>query len=184
MSIELNQRRGAMPARDGAAVSVWMAIAERILVLAKQFRQRLATSARTADLSETDLLALWACVAAPEGAANQRQLADRLAVSPAQVSGTVERLRQSGLLDCRRDPQDRRRQVWHLTAAGQEAIATAARDVAAWSKNLEVHLPDTAPEQLIGELDRLLAQFETAPFLREPGLPIADDTLSFRRGAA
>ena len=184
MPSDAADRRFASPAPpDGSAAQAWMALAERILMLAKQFRQRLAVSAKTAALTEADLLALWASAAATPAAMNQRELADRLAVSPAQVSATVERLRQNGLLECCRDPLDRRRQVWQLTAAGHAAIATVARDVATWAKDLEA---DTVPAQLIDDLDRLLAQFATSPFLCEPHSPAAFGVSEVicRRGAA
>jgi DNA-binding MarR family transcriptional regulator len=69
-------------------------------------------------LSEPELALLWACRKAPPGGRGQRELAEELAVSPAHVSGLVERLRRAGLLRARTAEEDRRRRLWQLTPAG------------------------------------------------------------------
>jgi DNA-binding MarR family transcriptional regulator len=170
----------------------WFGIAERILLLAKQFRQKMAYQAAGIELAEGDLLALWACYADPGQAANQRQLAARLAISPAQVSGTVERLRQRGYLVCQRDAADRRRQMWHLTPEGHAALECVLRDMGVWARRLEAELPQASMPRLAEELDRLLAQDSAAPFIGRlvgtaaPCSPCCDDlgTRDLRRGAA
>jgi DNA-binding MarR family transcriptional regulator len=53
---------------------------------------------------------------------DQAALADRLAVSAAQVSGVVERLRRSQLIARPAVDGDRRRQFWQVTAAGDELV--------------------------------------------------------------
>ncbi len=53
---------------------------------------------------------------------DQTMLARRLAYSPAQVSATVERLRLRGWIAQQPAEGDRRRNLWHLSAAGSGAI--------------------------------------------------------------
>jgi DNA-binding MarR family transcriptional regulator len=65
---------------------------------------------------------------------NQAELASRLAVSPAQISGAVERLQAIGLLDGASDAADRRRQLWRLVPAGVALIHSILAQVAAATK--------------------------------------------------
>jgi DNA-binding MarR family transcriptional regulator len=61
---------------------------------------------------------------------NQAELASRLAVSPAQVSGAVERLQSCSLIDGASDAADRRRQLWRLAPAGSAVIHAVHAQVA------------------------------------------------------
>jgi DNA-binding MarR family transcriptional regulator len=61
-------------------------------------------------------------------------LASRLAVSPAQVSGAVERLQAIGLVDGASDAADRRRQLWRLAPSGRALIYAVLAQVAAVTK--------------------------------------------------
>ena len=100
----------------------------------------LAAWVRAFDVGETEFRLLWLL---QDGAGqspefphvDQSCLAQQLAVSPAQVSGLVERLQSRGLLEHQSCDDDRRRQLWRLTAAGRELIAgvvaALARSVAA-----------------------------------------------------
>jgi DNA-binding MarR family transcriptional regulator len=83
------------------------------------------------DVSETEFRLLWLlssamhadCKApAPAPAVDQAELASRLAVSAAQVSGVVERLRHAGLIEHGAGSGDRRRQFWQLAEAGRELV--------------------------------------------------------------
>ena len=84
-------------------------------------------------IGETDFRLLWDLFAADAQATampmfDQAALAERLAISAAQVSGMVERLRARNLVSRPSIDGDRRRQFWQLTASGQtlvrEIIAT------------------------------------------------------------
>lgn len=55
-------------------------------------------------------------------ALDQAQLAERLVVSPAQVSGAVERLRSAELLERVDAKGDRRRQLWQVTMSGEQLL--------------------------------------------------------------
>lgn len=53
---------------------------------------------------------------------DQTWLASHLAVSAAQISATVMKLQQTGLVEGRRPVANRRRQVWQLAAAGDALL--------------------------------------------------------------
>ena len=74
-------------------------------------------------VGETEFRLMWTLFPVEESPSpmprcDQAELAERLAVSAAQVSCVVERLRGSQLLERDAAEGDRRRQVWRLTAAG------------------------------------------------------------------
>jgi DNA-binding MarR family transcriptional regulator len=52
-------------------------------------------------------------------------LAEQLALSPAQLSGMVERLSAHQLIEPESLPRDRRRQAWRISLAGQQLITSA-----------------------------------------------------------
>jgi DNA-binding MarR family transcriptional regulator len=63
---------------------------------------------------------------------DQATIAERLAASPASVSGTVERLCGVGLISSIAAPgADRRRQCWQLTFAGRELVLAVLASVTA-----------------------------------------------------
>jgi DNA-binding MarR family transcriptional regulator len=73
------------------------------------------------DLSEPEFQVLWILRVEKRGF-DQTSLARQLAYSPAQVSATVERLRNRGWIAQEPAANDRRRNLWRLTAAGSDVI--------------------------------------------------------------
>ena len=61
----------------------------------RHLRRRLAEVAEAFDLSDTELLVVWLCSG---GGRVQVDLAGAIGISPAQMSGMVERLRSRGLV--------------------------------------------------------------------------------------
>ena len=57
------------------------------------------------------------------------------------ISGTVERLRQQGLIEMHRVPVDRRRQVWRTTEQGRHLLAVLRPQLVALAKEVESRLP-------------------------------------------
>jgi len=88
----------------------------------RHLRRRLAEVAEAFDLSDTELLVVWLCSG---GGRVQVDLAGAIGISPAQMSGMVERLRSRGLVAMHRLAMDRRRQVWRTTGAGQTLLSHA-----------------------------------------------------------
>jgi DNA-binding MarR family transcriptional regulator len=94
--------------------------------------RELAAWVAGAGVSEAEFRLLWTLFLG-DLSLNQAELASRLAVSPAQVSGAVERLQSSGLIDGSSDVADRRRQLWRLAPAGNALIHAVLAQVAAAS---------------------------------------------------
>jgi DNA-binding MarR family transcriptional regulator len=105
-------------------------------------------------LSDSELLVIWLC----RGASRvQVELAAALGVSPAQMSGRVERLAQRGLVALNRPARDRRRQVCQTTDAGESLLKHAAGPLAQLAADLAERL--TPDEQaLVQTLCERLAQ--------------------------
>lgn len=95
------------------------------------------------DISEPEFRLLWLLAGAVDpsltaASLDQAELAERLVVSPAQVSGAVERLRHMGLLERAANQGDRRRQLWRITAAGDALLRRIVNQVAAATSQREV----------------------------------------------
>ena len=140
----------------GQAAVPWLALAERILRCHRMFREDLARHAERCQLSEPAFLLLWACRQAPRCGVAQNQLAARLAVSAAQISGLVEKLRLGGLLEGRRAQTDRRRQLWRLTPAGEATLQAGLAEMADWAGVFDSRLGARGARRLIRLLDRLV----------------------------
>jgi len=58
-----------------------------------------------------------------EGEVSQNKLGRLAAMDPATVQGVVKRLAERRLIKAGRDPNDRRRHLWRLSAAGTRLVA-------------------------------------------------------------
>lgn len=111
---------------------VWETLEATCLEIAagKLASQRLKQWIRDAALNETEFrLLLTLRQATRVGSASQTQLAVQLAVSPALISATVERLRLRQLVAPVVSSDDRRRQAWQLTASARHLLARVASDM-------------------------------------------------------
>lgn len=93
-------------------------------------------------INEPEFRLLWLLAgAASSGEAtvplDQADLAEQLIVSPAQVSGAVERLRSLGLLERVDSQRDRRRQLWQVTGVGKALLGRVVDHVADASTHRE-----------------------------------------------
>jgi DNA-binding MarR family transcriptional regulator len=112
---------GGEPADQLLWLIHWMHAASR------QLRRKLAGVAASCDLSESELLVVWLC----HGTGRvQVELASAIGVSPAQMSGLVERLGQRGLVAKTRPARDRRRQMWKTAAEGEALLSQVATPLA------------------------------------------------------
>jgi DNA-binding MarR family transcriptional regulator len=98
-----------------------LALVHRASAAGRALRRLLADEAAAVGLSDVELLVVWLCDEGPGLA--QVELAHEVGISPAQMSATVERLRQRGLIAVQRSALDRRRQVWRTTDGGRQALA-------------------------------------------------------------
>jgi DNA-binding MarR family transcriptional regulator len=109
----------------------------RRAVLGKLAMRDIAAWVAKFDLSETEFRVLWLLYSADDEGRppldrqelDQADVAKTLAVSAAQVSAVVDRLRQAGRIATAPTP-DRRRQVWCLTSGGRELLQTIISAVA------------------------------------------------------
>jgi DNA-binding MarR family transcriptional regulator len=110
----------------------------RVSSAGRALRRLLADQATAIGLSDAELLVVWLC--APRGMI-QGDLAIAIGVSPALMSGTVERLRQQGLIEMHRVPVDRRRQVWRTTEQGQHLLDALRPALFSLAEQIERRLP-------------------------------------------
>ena len=89
----------------------------------RQLRRQLSAVAADCDLNDSELLVVWLC---NDAGRVQVELAAAIGVSPAQMSGLVERLGRRGLVAMNRLASDRRRQVWKTSPAGLTLLAQVA----------------------------------------------------------
>jgi DNA-binding MarR family transcriptional regulator len=74
-----------------------------------------------------------------------RELASVERVSPAAISGAVDRLQRAGLINRRTDAADRRRQGLRLSADGERVLRAVKRRRTAW---LAARLEQLSPDEL------------------------------------
>lgn len=89
-----------------------------------------------------------------------RDLAALERVSPAAISGAVDRLERAGLIQRRADKTDRRRQGLSVSPAGERVLRAVKRRRTAW---LASKLENLSPE----ELEAIDAAVEPLAFLLE-----------------
>jgi DNA-binding MarR family transcriptional regulator len=111
--------------REGIVAKVDAAC--RLVASGRRAARELAAWMGDLAVTEPEFRLLWllerleAATAGPD-ALDQASLADRLAVSPAQMSGLVERLSASGMIEPQPQAADRRRQLWSISLAGKSLI--------------------------------------------------------------
>lgn len=92
-------------------------IAFAIADVSRLYRRRFDERTRSFGITGPQMRALVAIMRFP--GINQGVLADRLDVEPITICRMVDRLEQAGLVERRRDPQDRRAWQLFLTAAAE-----------------------------------------------------------------
>ncbi|MGI8981718.1 MAG: MarR family winged helix-turn-helix transcriptional regulator [Pirellulaceae bacterium] len=89
----------------------------------RRLRDLLDEQVQPLGLEGAECLVLWLCATHAHHAGwAQQDLATAVGVSPALMSSMVEGLRKRGLMEMKRSPVDRRRQVWHLLAQGEDLL--------------------------------------------------------------
>src|SRR4051795_13004301 len=96
-------------------------------------------------------------VALADGA-SQQELGGRMGLDPSGLVGAIDELEAMGLVERRRDPADRRRNVIALTEEGTATLRRARRLVTDSARELLGPLDDAEVETLVG----LLAKVEAA----------------------
>lgn len=106
------------------------------------------------DLNAREMLVLSFVETTP--GLSQQQLAARLGLDPTIVVGLVDGLEERRLLERRRDPEDRRRNVLTLTAKGTKLRARAIRAAESIQDDFLGSLSPTERDQLASVLGRTL----------------------------
>jgi DNA-binding MarR family transcriptional regulator len=165
------------PQNIGSAANCCELLAD-LSQLTRALRATLADGAKSSGLTDTELQLLHCCASSTDCIA-QRQLADALAISAAQVSGLVESLRRRGQIEGHRPANDRRRQVWKLTVHGRQVLERVMSDLAPRLVMLFAAMPPGA----VTALRQSARQLKTAA--ESPLLPIHSQTdVNVKRGAA
>jgi DNA-binding MarR family transcriptional regulator len=129
---------GDLPQGDGPPERL-LRLAHWTSTASRHLRRRIAEATAALDLSDTELIVVWLCSG---GGRVQVDLAAATGISPAQMSGLVERLRSRGLVAMHRLARDRRRQMWRATAEGQFLLKTAAEHLSDLASAVAEHLSD------------------------------------------
>ena len=103
----------------GKSFPAWLRMAGCAFRAHQLVRSRLQSVAKEEGLHAVEALLLICCKTAPQGIA-QQDLVAFSGYSAALISTRVDTLHQQGLVHSRRDPRDRRRQLWLIAAPGQE----------------------------------------------------------------
>src|SRR6185295_2997989 len=111
---------------------------------------------------------LWLCATHAHHAGwAQQDLATAVGVSPALMSSLVEGLRKRGLMEMKRSPVDRRRQVWHLLAQGEDLLNQIRNSLGGIAQQIDDLVPleeQEATQQVFARLSEPVAA--RSPVLR------------------
>lgn len=124
-------------------------------ITGKRARGALAVQLATRDLSLADMAVLAALDEL--GPAAQRSLADGLRIDAADMARLLDRLDQRGLVERRRDGEDRRRLLASLTRKGRAALRACLDDAAAVQAAMLEPLTRVEQRQLHDLLSRVHA---------------------------
>ncbi len=94
------------------------------------------------------------------GPMNQRSLVDRLQQDKSSMVYVIDELERQGLAERRRDLQDRRSYLVHITDSGRERVVAAATTTAAVMDRMCAPLSDPERRQLSELLARFIAHAE------------------------
>jgi len=136
----------------------WLSLAEGLAACARQV-QRLTAVPEGLRLPE--VLLLWLCGQGSSQGVAQAELARRLAVSAAQASQLLEKLRRLGWLEAYRPAADRRCQHWRLTLRGVQVLREVERELAPWVAELEKRSEATLVDRMCAALGELTQALES-----------------------
>jgi DNA-binding MarR family transcriptional regulator len=94
---------------------------------------------------------------------SQQSVAEEMGVVPSRVVALVDNLEGKGLVERRRNPQDRRNYELHLTAEGTKVMAQMRRVGSAHEDDICAALDDEQRAQLAGLLEAIASQQGLTP---------------------
>jgi DNA-binding MarR family transcriptional regulator len=137
------------PSAVAPVQSVGFALSTVGFAVASGFRQTLAPL----DLEPRDF-ALMRGVGAAEGD-SQHAIGERLGIPASRMVAFLDALEARGLVERRRNPDDRRTRALYLTAAGTDLLGEAFILAADYERRLCADLPEAEREQLLAVLRRI-----------------------------
>lgn len=134
----------------------------------RRLRDLLEEQVQPLGLEGSECLVLWLCgTRAHHAGWAQQDLATAVGVSPALMSSMVEELRKRGLMEMKRSPVDRRRQVWRLLAQGEDLLHQVRGSLSSIAQQLDDLVPvreQQATQEVFARLSQPIAA--GAPALR------------------
>jgi DNA-binding MarR family transcriptional regulator len=119
----------------------------RLAIAGKLALRDIAAWIRGRQINETEFRLLWLLFQherrnpSPRTSLDQGELATGLALSPAQISGLVERLQAAALISHVPHGFDRRRQLWRLAPAGEALVLDVVASVQVRDSALTLETP-------------------------------------------
>jgi DNA-binding MarR family transcriptional regulator len=156
--LDAETRAQERPADHKADVRLWLRLLTCTTLIETDIRSRLRDQFEVT-LPRFDLMAQLQRV--PEGM-TFGELSRRMMVSNGNLTGLVERLVASGLVERTPNPEDRRAAFVRLTPAGRRAFAEMAERHAAWIAELFDGLTDGDIAQLMRLLGRMKQSVRSA----------------------
>ncbi|MDI2125639.1 GbsR/MarR family transcriptional regulator [Yinghuangia seranimata] len=129
------------------------------------FVERFAAELAEAGMSRMPARVFAALLASDDGVLGSADLADRLQISPAAVSGAVRYLSQVGMLAREREPGSRRERYRVRSDQWFRTFASRDRMLVRWEETLRTGVAAVGPDTAAGE--RLAETVEFFEFLQE-----------------
>jgi DNA-binding MarR family transcriptional regulator len=159
--------RSGRPGRPPGGVA--FLLSQLGIYAAQQFAERIAVLGLTPPLA-----GLLRAIATTPGQ-SQQALARHLRTQPSRVVAFVDDLEGRGLIERRRNPQDRRLHALHLTQDGQAMLLQIGQIATAHDGDLCAPLDDEERQQLAALLRRLQAHHGLTPGVHPGYRLIGDD---------
>ena len=127
----------------------------------RRLRSLLDEQVQPLGLLGAECLVLWLCATRAHHAGwAQQDLATAVGVSPALMSSLVEGLRKRGLMEMKRSPVDRRRQVWRLLSQGEDLLSQIRSSLGGIAQQIDDLVPaeeQEAAKQVFARLSEPVA---------------------------
>lgn len=109
---------------------------------------------------------------------NMSALSSRTGIAPEQATRAVKALREKGLVDCNKSPENRREVIVRLSEEGSSMMRKHLDDSVVFLESYLGRLDDDDVSELIGASQKAIALFEKIGF--SPSMPKADPAATSR----
>lgn len=140
----------------------------RLLAVASLITDDMRSALREGGLTQARATALWEV--ARHGPITQRGLADRLRVTPRNVTTLVDALADAGLVTRAEHARDRRAVLVELTDEGRTTVARMDAEATTLAEELFGALPPADRTAVVELFDRIARRFSGETPASEPGV--------------